>query len=89
MRIASPAAAVDELGAVPVRTSELHARGAHAREREAHALVDVVDGLQERAEVAPGRADHRVVAERKEGGVKKIIIAHGGKRERNTVSDFY
>lgn len=42
MRKAGPSAAVDQFSAVSVRTSELHAGGAHAREREPHALVDAV-----------------------------------------------
>lgn len=41
--VSGSAAAVDELGAMDVCARELHTRGAHAREREAHALVDVVN----------------------------------------------
>lgn len=57
----SPSTAVNKLGAVPVRTSELHAGRAHARECEAHALVNVVHRLQKRAEVTSCRTDHFVV----------------------------
>lgn len=59
---ASPAAAVNQLSAMDVRARQLHARRAHAREREAHALVDVVHRLQERAEVTSCCSYHGVVA---------------------------
>lgn len=62
MREAGAAAAVHELGAVPVRARQLHAGRAHAWEREPHALVDAVHRLQECAEVTTSRADHCVVA---------------------------
>lgn len=65
MREAGPAAAVDKLGAVAVRARQLHTGRAHARERELHALVDVVHGLQESAEVAARRTDHLVVPDMK------------------------
>lgn len=46
-----------------VRASELHARRAHVLERVAHALVNVVNWLQKRAEVPACGADHCVVAD--------------------------
>lgn len=63
VRVASSTAAVDQLGAVAVSPRELHAWGPHSGEREPHPLVDAVHRLQERAEVAPRRANHGVVAE--------------------------
>lgn len=74
MRKAGPSAAVDQFSAVSVRTSELHAGGAHAREREPHALVDAVHWLQKCAEVSPRCSDHRVIAGK--GEFMKVLLKH-------------
>jgi len=59
----SSPAAVQNYGTIIIHGSQLHAGRLHLGIGETHLHVDIIDGLQEIAEIPSRRANHLVVAE--------------------------
>jgi len=61
--LTSSPAAIQNHGTIIIHGSQLHAGRLHLGIGETHLHVDIIDGLQEIAEIPSRRANHLVVAE--------------------------